>query len=144
MVHGKLGNENMHAQKWLHAFSLQQHGHIRYIQNRGTGNSLSIYKRAQKKNARLTYSVQMSTGLLLEKTKNCVFQPQMMKCQHSFCLDVTEVKRFFSLNEKIKWNRNENVLPCPHPTHFFTSYCSPDIKGLICPKPIKKNRSSLQ
>lgn len=50
MVHGKLGNENMHAQKWVYVVSFQQCGHIGCIQNRRTRNweALSIHMKIKK------------------------------------------------------------------------------------------------
>lgn len=60
-------NENIHAQNWVHTFSLQQRDHIRYIKEQRIYWAYTWKNKSTKENTRLTYSVQMSTGLLFEK-----------------------------------------------------------------------------
>lgn len=68
----------------------------------------------------MTYSLQMSTGMLLEKSnKKSTHLNQMMKCQHNFYFHVIKVKTiFFS-----EWKNN--VAMAAPDVYFSSPYTQP-------------------
>lgn len=72
-------NENIHAQKWVSAFSLQQRDHKRYIEEQG------IYWANTWKNKSTKKTPQGWPTLCKCQQACCLgrFPSQMIKCQHS-------------------------------------------------------------
>lgn len=113
MVHGKLGNENMHAQKWVYVVSFQQCGHIGCIQNRRTRNweALSIHMKIKK-----------NGNTKRRKTQGW---PTLCKCQQVCCLKSKIKKHTSQPDDEMS---TQFLLPC----HKSKDYIFLWMKILCC------------